>query len=127
MFDVYKKIKELRKEQNLSQEELAKLTGYTNRSSIAKIEAGHVDLPLPKVETFAKALNTTPEVLMGYENIEADNELYKASADLLAEELTITEQLAQVLASDPQCAQHEWTDDELLEVLEFARFRASKR
>lgn len=123
MFDVYKKIKELRKENNLSQEELARLTGYTNRSSIAKIEAGLVDLPLPKVEVFAKALNTTPDVLMGYD-IETDNELYKASAEMFADELNITEQLAHVLANDPQCAQHDWTDEELLEVLEYARFKA---
>ena len=38
MLDLYKNIKQLREEKGLSQDELAKLTGYTSRSSIAKIE-----------------------------------------------------------------------------------------
>ena len=44
MLDLYKNIKNLREEKALSQDDLAKLTGYTSRSSIAKIEKGEVDL-----------------------------------------------------------------------------------
>lgn len=66
MIELYKNIKILRKEKGLSQDALAKLTGYKDRSSIAKIEKGQVDLQQSKIELFAKALNTTPEELIGW-------------------------------------------------------------
>ena len=49
----------------MSQQELAEKAGYTDRSSIAKVEAGKVDLTQSKVKAFANALNTTPGELMG--------------------------------------------------------------
>ena len=49
MLALYKNIKKLRQQLNLSQDDLAKKIGYTNRSSIAKIEKGEVDLPLSKI------------------------------------------------------------------------------
>lgn len=67
MLQLYKNIKAKREELGISQDELAKLTGYTSRSSIAKIEKGTVDLPQTKIMLFAKALNTTPAYLMGWE------------------------------------------------------------
>ena len=42
--NLYEKIKLLRKQKKISQEKLAALTGYSDRSSIAKIEQGKVDL-----------------------------------------------------------------------------------
>lgn len=65
MLDLYKNIKKLREEKGMSQDELARLTGYTSRSSIAKIEKGDVDLQQSKILAFAKALGTTPGKLMG--------------------------------------------------------------
>ncbi len=67
METIYKKIKRLRREIGLSQEDLAEKTGYTSRSSIAKIEAGEVDLPQSKIQLFAEALKTTPQFLLGLE------------------------------------------------------------
>ena len=67
---LYDNIRRLRKLLGMSQEELAALTGYTSRSSIAKIENGEVDLSQSKIEAFAKALHTTPQKLMGYEGTE---------------------------------------------------------
>lgn len=66
MLDLYKNIKKRRIELNLSQEQLASKVGYTSRTSIAKIEAGEIDLPQSKIVLFAKALQTTPEWLMGW-------------------------------------------------------------
>ena len=65
MLQLYKNIKMLREEKGLSQDELAKLCGYTSRSSIAKIEKGEVDLQNSKILLFANALRTTPGKLMG--------------------------------------------------------------
>lgn len=60
------RIKLRREELNMTQEELAKKCGYKSRSSINKIELSR-DLPLNKVELMAKALETSPSKLMGWE------------------------------------------------------------
>jgi len=65
--EIHENIKRLRKQRGLSQEELAHLVGYTDRSSIAKIEAGRVDLSQSKIASFATALGTTPAELLGWE------------------------------------------------------------
>lgn len=58
----------LRETQGLSQQELATRLGYKSRSAINKIELGLRDISQSKVEAFAKALNTTPAYLMGWED-----------------------------------------------------------
>lgn len=63
--ELYENIKRRRKSLKLSQDELAKLTGYTDRTSISKIESGKVDLPQSKIRLFAQALHTTEGELMG--------------------------------------------------------------
>lgn len=68
MLTLYKNIRKLREMHGMSQEELALKTGYTSRSSIAKIEAGEVDLSQSKIIAFAKALNTTPQSLLGWDD-----------------------------------------------------------
>lgn len=65
MLELYKNIKQRRLELGLTQSELARSLGYADKSMIAKIEKGSVDLPLSKIELFAEALNTTPAQLMG--------------------------------------------------------------
>lgn len=67
MIQLYKNIRKLREERAMSQEALARLTGYNDRSSIAKIEKGLVDLQQSKIELFAKALGTTSQNLIGWE------------------------------------------------------------
>lgn len=67
----YEKIKALRVQRKISQEQLAKLTGYSDRSTIAKIERGKIDLSEHKIKIFAQALGTTPAYLMGW--IEEDS------------------------------------------------------
>lgn len=65
--NVGERIKQKRIEMNMTQDELAKKVGYKSRSSINKIELSR-DLPLPKVEKVAKALDCSPSYLMGWEN-----------------------------------------------------------
>lgn len=64
--DFGSKIKARRIELNMTQEELAKLAGYTSRSSINKIELGLVDLPQSKISQIAKALKVSPTFLVGW-------------------------------------------------------------
>lgn len=63
------KIKARRIELNMTQEELAKAAGYTSRSSINKIELGLVDVSQSKVQMLAKALRTSPTILVGWGDI----------------------------------------------------------
>ena len=70
MLELYKNIKERRNALEMSQDTLASLTGYKDRSSIAKIERGVVDIPESKIREFAKALRTTPSELLGFDGIE---------------------------------------------------------
>ena len=66
---VGERIKQRRIELDLSQDELAKKVGYKSRSSIQKIESAR-NLPLPKVEKMAVALECTPSFFMGWEETE---------------------------------------------------------
>ena len=68
MIELYKNIKKRRQELKMSQSKLAELVGYTNRSSIAKIESGKIDLPQSKIAEIAQALQTTAGDLMGWED-----------------------------------------------------------
>jgi transcriptional regulator with XRE-family HTH domain len=72
MLALYKNIKARRLELKMSQDRLAELTGYKDRSSIAKIEKGEVDLAESKIREFAKALKITPQELMGWDDPDAD-------------------------------------------------------
>ena len=64
--NLYNRIRERRIALGMSQGELAKLLGYTNRSTITKIEKGVNDITQSKIEAFATALKTTPGYLMGW-------------------------------------------------------------
>ena len=97
------KIKSLREVKKLSQSELATLVGYKDKTSIAKVEAGKVDLPQSKISAFAKALNTTTSYLF--------------SDDVNEEPLTI----AAHFDGD------EYTEEELDEIKAFAEFVKTKR
>jgi repressor LexA len=69
MREVYKNIRRRREALGLSQTELAERVGYSGKSTIAKIEAGIVDLGEKKLERIANALNTTSAELMGMTGI----------------------------------------------------------
>ena len=62
------RIKALREERNMSQAQLAIKTGYTDRTSISKIESGKIDITQTKLSVFARALGTSVETLIGLEN-----------------------------------------------------------
>ena len=63
------RIKRLRELNKLSQTELAERVGYKDKTAVAKVEAGKVDLPQSKITAFAKALNTTTSYLFGDDDI----------------------------------------------------------
>lgn len=68
------RIKTLRQQCGLSQDDLAHLAGYTSRSSINKVEKGLVDLPQSKISLIASALGVSPTyILYGDKNPQQNN------------------------------------------------------
>lgn len=67
------RIKQRRQELNMSQDELATKTGYKTKSAISRIESGQRDITQSQVELFAKALETTPSFLMGWDEEQSSN------------------------------------------------------
>ena len=66
MEQVYINIKNRRQELGMSQLELANQIGYTDRSSIAKIETGKVDISLGMLKKISAALEIDPVELLGW-------------------------------------------------------------
>lgn len=95
MSTIGNRIHTLRKQQNITQEELAAKMGYKSKSSINKIELGINDIPQSKIVQFAHALSTTPAFLMGWEEKDAPetsrderlNILYELTKELSEDEL----------------------------------------
>lgn len=66
--DVGKRIKERRKELNMSVDELAQKLNK-NRTTVYRYEKGDIEnLPMDILGPLAEALNTTPAYLMGWDN-----------------------------------------------------------
>jgi transcriptional regulator with XRE-family HTH domain len=97
------RIKGLRESKKMSQAELAEKVGYKDKTAIAKVEAGKVDLPQSKISSFVKVLGTTTSYLF------ADEEIEKPTA------------MAAHFDGD------EYTEDELDRIKEFAAFVKSSR
>lgn len=66
------KIRERRKELKMSQRDLAARMGYTDHTTITRIESGKTDPPQKKVAAFARVLGVTPGYLMGWTENPAD-------------------------------------------------------
>jgi phage repressor protein C with HTH and peptisase S24 domain/DNA-binding XRE family transcriptional regulator len=64
MEELYRRIRRRRRELGLTQQQLADELHY-ERSSIAKIEKGEVDLPLSKILAFSRILSLPPMELLG--------------------------------------------------------------
>lgn len=66
------KIKSRREELGMSQTELAKLTGYSDKSAISRIESGNNDIPARKLRLFAYALKLSETSLASSDDKLAD-------------------------------------------------------
>lgn len=62
--EIYERIKQLRLEKGWTQTDLALRTGYSDKSSIAKLEKGIGDLTASKVSQFAKAFGVSSAYLI---------------------------------------------------------------
>lgn len=65
MKKIGQRIKARRQDLGLSQRELAARLGYTDHTTLTRIEGGRVDLPQSRVAKIAEVLGVTPGYLMG--------------------------------------------------------------
>lgn len=87
MLELFKNIRARRKELGMSQTELALKVGYTNKSTIATIEAGKMNIPISKILQIADALEIDASALMGLSTAEiniSDIENKMKSLDIIA-------------------------------------------
>lgn len=105
------RVSKQRKKLKMSQEELAKRIGYSNRTSINLIEQDKRDLPRSKVIPLANALNVSLEYIMGWED-ENGNDIYNESPiDTLKRELGVSN----------------FTEEEKKQIIQYIRFIVSQR
>lgn len=66
MEKVYQNIKNRRLELGITQRELANKCGYSDHTTINKIEKGMVDISIGRLKQIASALDTDPAELLGW-------------------------------------------------------------
>lgn len=121
METIYERIRRLRQENNMSQDELAKKTGYTSRSTINKIEAGKIDISRAKIKVFADALGVTPAYLMGWEEESEQGYYTDPEVAEYAEELRTNPELRVLFSSSRNL-----TKEQMQEAYNFIKFLKMK-
>lgn len=79
---IYDRIKHLRENADMSQQELAEKVGFKTASAVNKIELGLRDINQTKILAFAKALGTTPSYLLGEDNVNEQSNIDSVSEHL---------------------------------------------
>ena len=83
MGEMSRKISQLRKEQNKTLEDIAKVVGV-GKSTVRKWETGMIaNMRRDKIAKLAEALNTTPAYLMGWEDDAPSNKKNDAITDII--------------------------------------------
>lgn len=96
------RIKTRREALNLSQDELAKRLGYKSRSSINKIERDASGLPQSKIIQIANALQTTPAYIMGWEEVQKNNDVLADIIIRMRTDIEFFEVVSQLNNLDPE-------------------------
>lgn len=97
MLKIYENIKKRRLALGMTQEQLAKKMGYSDKGMISRIEKGQVDISYSKIVEFAEVLRTEPGELMGW-----DDDSYSAPVDYLSDDPALAELRALIEAATPE-------------------------
>lgn len=98
------RIKQSRKAMEMTQDELAERAGYSNRSSIARIETGLADIPGEKLLLLANILNTSVQYLQTGIEFQFDKSMYDESMSELKKKV---EHLEGIMSMLPESYQDE--------------------
>ena len=98
------RIKQSRKTLKMTQDELAERAGYSNRSSIARIETGLADIPGEKLLLLANILNTSVQYLQTGIDFQFDKSMYDESMSELKKKV---EHLEGIMSMLPESYQDE--------------------
>ena len=98
------RIKQSRKAMKMTQDELAERAGYSNRSSIARIETGLADIPGEKLLLLANILNTSVQYLQTGIEFQFDKAMYDESMSELKKKI---EHLKGIMSMLPESYQDE--------------------
>ena len=98
------RIKQSRKTLKMTQDELAERAGYSNRSSIARIETGLADIPGEKLLLLANILNTSVQYLQTGIEFQFDKAMYDESMSELKKKI---EHLEGIMSMLPESYQDE--------------------
>ena len=123
MYSIGNRIKNRRKELKMNADELAQRIGK-DRSTIYRYEKGDIEnLPIDLLEPLAKALETTPQHLMGWdhEQIDALSEIEKDKNEYI----DAMEQEMKLLMEE--FGELQLTKEEMQEVFDYAKYIKSKR
>ena len=97
------RVKALREQKGLTQEQLAEMLGYKSKSSIGHIENGR-DIPRKQIIRLAEILGCTPQYLLGWEDAKSTPTINRSA--LIEEILSMTEaelqDLAQKMKNKPE-------------------------
>jgi repressor LexA len=133
--NVGKRIRERRKELNITVDELAKRLNK-NRTTVYRYEKGDIEnLPIDILEPLAKALNTTPAYLMGWDSkpvsaINTITDYYRLSVEDLAEGILESEDNVRVERFKvwaKKFNKYIFTDEEHSKLVEYAEFLIHQR
>lgn len=94
------RIKALRELRGMTQTELAHAMGYTDKSTICKIEANQRDLPRSKVAKAAEVLGVEPGYLMGWKENQKEFDLQLLAVPAETEDLKYLVSIARNLKPD---------------------------
>lgn len=88
LIDIGNRIKQLRIDKELSQDELAKRCGYTSRSTINKIELGINDIPQSKIKAIAEALGVCVGEILCWDEMDQQHDTKQIQNELKEVELS---------------------------------------
>ncbi len=82
LIEIGNRIKQLRTEKDMSQDELAKRSGYGSRSTINKIELGINDVPQSKIKAIAEALGGSVGTLLCWDEFDEKHDTKKIQKEV---------------------------------------------
>lgn len=107
------KIKYLRKQQNITQEELATFAG-TTKQTIHKYETGIIsNIPASKIKAMSDKLHTTPAYLMGWESETEQNTTLKLHSPTVTNDHVTFPVIGEIAAGYESIAVEDWSGEKV--------------